>query len=405
MNDPIMIRERLGSGGTAGHVCLPDIMCGEADAFMGAVQLAIIDKPMAAHSALQWKAGADDWLNNRSSLRFSIHHSRCEGQEEYLSALRDSLFRARELLSDTGSAYVFADQRVSAQVRLLCDEVFGRSNFLNEIIWGHGGGLKPSRNYTRSHDTIFLYSKGRRAYFNTGAAGRVRGRVPTNHMKRGVDSAGRVYFSRIKAGRDYRYYEDDIVSIGDVWCDIDDLTAKDAERTGWEGQRPEALIKRMVLASSQPGSIVLDMFPGAGTVAAVAQKAGRKALVAAGNSFERLFFRRRLLSAGAMSYEIAHPLQSEPMNHVAKVAFTAEAAHLEHHAGEASHGTLLDDGGTLECWLAGRLHDGVFHVHSWSMRTRSNPMLQFSLQLQEGSGAPCALLCDSSAQQSCVTEG
>lgn len=391
--------ERAGAG-KAGHA-FHSFPC-EESGYEGLVRLAIVDRPAAAKSVFQWWAGADDWLTQRSSLRLDIHHNRSGGLEEYLSALEADLIRVRELLCPSGSVYVFADQRSSAHVRLLLDELFGRSNFLNEIIWAREAGLRPAGRFTRSHDTVFLYRMGRGALFNAGAAGRERGRLKS-HMRRSVD-AGRAYYTRISNGRTYRYFEDDIVSIGDVWTDIPELAAKDDERTGWEGQRPEALIGRMISSSSVPGDIVCDLMSGAGTTAGAAQALGRRALLSGRSPQERLLARRRLCVAGAESYEFCGPAGLPEGQPEAEASLAGDTVHLQLYRRSACRpgrpGTLLDDGlGSLEYWAAGRFSEGVFQRKSWAMRTRQQPTLPVSLSIGEGEGHPCIHLVDACGEE------
>ncbi len=390
--------ERLGTG--EGHLCVDGWSSPRLWEHQGGVQLAILDLPTAAHTVLQARAGADDWLHNRASLTFTLHHSRMDGPQEALLTLRETLLRVRDLLAERAAVYVFADPRLSAQARLLCDEVFGRGAFRNEIVWAHGSGKRPRGHFTRVHDTILFYAKGA-GIFNPEASGRRRGAEPTNHMRRSVDAQGRVYFARVKGGRELRYFEDDIVSLGDVWTDIPELTPRDAERIGWEGQRPEALIERIVRSSSHAGGIVLDACSGAGTVAAAAHKAGRRAVAVAEGPFERLLFRRRVLEAGAGDYTIEHPaLTSDSAQ--ASVRFAGGLAYLPELTPGAGQGSLLDDGGTLDGWLAGLLRANEFTVSGVSMRTRGNPALRLSLPLGEGEGTPAALLCDAGAQTKLV---
>ena len=400
-----LLLERMGDGA---HLCADGWNSSRLWALKGQVRLAIVDLPTAAHTSLMWRAGADDWLHNRSSITFTLNHTRMDGPQEALQALRETLRRVNDLLHGDGSVYVFLDPRLGPAARIACDEIFGRAALRNEIIWAHGGGKRPRGHFTRSHDTMLFYVKGK-GYFNPDAVGRVRGAQPTNHMRRGVDERGRVYFARVKGSRELRYFEDDVVSIGDVWTDIEELKPRDAERTGWEGQRPEVLIQRILLASSRPGDVVLDACCGAATVAAAAQNTGRRAVAVAENPFERLFFRRRLLENSAASYAIEHPLA--PMTH-GTVRFARGEAHLPPplpwtlgRAGAngpdqpgLGQGYLLDDGGTLDGWLAGRLQEHVLRVHGYSLRTRANPALRLSLPIGEPDGVAAALLCDAGAQ-------
>jgi DNA modification methylase len=388
--------------GHDGHVFLPGLAGQPVAGFSGTVQLAIVDRPTAAKSSFQWKSGADDWLTARSSVRLTVNHNRSDGLEEYLLRVEQDLLRVKELLGSTGAVYVFSDQLASAHVRLLLDDIFGRSNFLNEIIWAREAGLKPAGRFTRSHETIFLYRKGRSAIFNAGAAGRERGRLKS-HMRRS-EEGGRAYYTRESGGRVYRYFEDDVVSVGDVWSDIPEITAKDDERTGWEGQRPEALLSRMIAASSTPGGIVCDMCSGPGTVASAAQKLGRRTLLYGSSPIEQLLARRRLLLADAKGFEFtalgntAEKPPSAAASIVGNVIQLNAYSLMDELPGQRS--TLLDDGlGSLEYWAAGRLLDSTFHANAWAMRTRQNPTLPQALPIGEGAGEPCIQLVDACGEQ------
>jgi hypothetical protein len=388
--------------GQDGHIFLPELTGSAAERFKGTVQLAIIDRPEAAQSLFQWKAGSDDWLTSRNSLQLTIYNNRSEGLEEYLSLIQKDLLIAKELLNDTGAVYVFASQRSSARVRMLLDDVFGRSNFINEIIWAHDAGMKPAGRFTRAHETIFLYRKGRRTLFNAAAAGRERGRLKS-HMKRTVEG-GRVSYTRESGGKLYRYFEDEIVSVGDVWTDIPEVSAKDEERVGWEGQRPEVLLRRMIAASSAHGDIVCDLGSASATVASVAQKLGRRALLSGTSPLELMMARRRLLLAEAehfLLWSFGSPQDSQPEVSAAR---TGDAAVLRlFHRTACQQGqpsSLLEDGlGSLEYWAAGWYADGAFSMKSWAMRTRQQPTLPQSLPLGQGDGQPCIQLVDACGDQ------
>ncbi len=393
--------ERFGKAGE-GHRFYPGpIVCG-GDVLPGPVQMAVADRPVGLKDRFLWKAGADDWMTGRSSLAIPVHSIRNDGVEESLSRLAEDFRISHGLLTETGVLYAFSGQAESARVRLLLDEVFGRSNFLNEIIWAQPAGLKPQGRFTRSHQTIFLYRKGKKAYFNASAAGRARGRLKS-HMRR-EEEGGRAYYTQEARGKVYRYYEDDLVSIGDVWSDIPEISARDEERTGWEGQRPEALLSRMIAASTAPGHMVLDLSCGGATVAAATQTLGRRVLAVGSHPSERLLARRRLLLAGAQNIELLGSCGQSDIQPEAAASLADGMAFLELYHRSASHpksaGTLLEDGlGSLEYWAAGRYADGVFTVNSWAMRTRQQPNLAKQLPVGDGFGKPCIHLVDASGEQ------
>jgi len=187
------------------------------------------------------------------------------------------------LLSDRGQVFVHLDQRASALVRLVLDEVFGRRSFLNEIIWHYSSGGRAARFYARKSDSILWYAPqgGYRFYPDRLAQPRNRcwkcGSIveDRNHMKRHRDGDGRVYRSIRSGGKRYRYYDDDPVAPSNVWLDIGHIQQKDPERMGYPTQKPETLLERILLGHSDENDLVADFFCGSGTTLAVAHRLGR----------------------------------------------------------------------------------------------------------------------------------
>jgi len=184
------------------------------------------------------------------------------------------------------------------------DEVFGEENFLNEIIWSYGGrGAKAvARQFSRNHDTILFYRKKRHFFkkmvqekriakgmggFRKDSGGRwfktaPRGDYTDKSIAR-LEKEGRVYRTRTGKVRIKYFLREDgdfLIEeklVGDVWDDIPDaMHMSAAEKTGYPTQKPEALLRRIILASSKPGDIVLDAFAGSGTALYVAQNEGRR---------------------------------------------------------------------------------------------------------------------------------
>ena len=189
----------------------------------------------------------------------------------YLSEMRERLVLIRDLLADDGSLYLHCDHRLNAYLRLLLDEVFGPDRFVNEIVWHYGlGNPGGARAFARKHDTILLYAKTDRYRFH-----RLRGEVtPAMANKyRHHDEHGRYMLAygrryRLKGGKPF----------DSVW-EIPSLAATDRERLGYPTQKPEALLERIIAASSDPGDLVADLCAGCGTFAAVATRLGRRWLV------------------------------------------------------------------------------------------------------------------------------
>ena len=257
-------------------------------AYGGKVQLIYLDPPFGTGDTFQRKEDKDIPL---------FRDDMPEG--EYLKWIRTILTGCHALLSPSGSLYLHIDWRMSAKLRLMLDDIFGPDNFMDEIIWSYKSGGRATRFFPRKHDTILFYRKSRRVYFNIAAVGTPRGPEPRNHMKQFVDQDGRVGFSIRTRGKVYTYYEDDLIYPTDVWTDIEHLQQKDRERLGYATQKPEALLERIILASSRPGDLVCDLFSGSGTTAAVAVKHDRRFLAVDSSPLALITLRKRLLSAAS----------------------------------------------------------------------------------------------------------
>lgn len=198
--------------------------------------------------------------------------------DEYLQFMYERLILCRELLSDTGSIYVHMDEKRSHYVKIILDEVFGSNNFRREIVWDIqvlSGYKTITNNWVRGHDIIFYYSKSSNRSFNKQ---KQKHRQEYLNRFNKIDKTGRKYFD----GRGTIVYLDDAIekgkAIGDVWSDIMSFQqlATSTEKLGYPTQKPEALLERIIKASSNPGDIVFDCFMGSGTTQAVAMKLGRR---------------------------------------------------------------------------------------------------------------------------------
>lgn len=181
---------------------------------------------------------------------------------EYLQFIYDRLSLMKLLLSEDGSIYVHVDYRTSAYIRLLMDEVFGAENFRNEIIWAYATGGASKNSYAKKHDTLLYYRKNKDIYiFNSSD---IMMKRTEKSLKRAKNQNG----ARYSNTNDTKYPTDN-------WQDIQALNPMEIERTGYPTQKPEALLERIIKASSNEGDIVADFFCGSGTTIAVAQKLNR----------------------------------------------------------------------------------------------------------------------------------
>lgn len=188
------------------------------------------------------------------------------GLGEFLAFLEPRLAAMRRVLSVRGTLYVHLDPRTSHYVKVALDGIFGADNFLNEVIWSYRTGGRSTRWFARKHDVLLVYAKSAGAHtFNVLRDGAFR----TDGLNR--DEEGRFY-KNTKKGR--LYFHPDGPALTDVW-EIPFLSTVASERTGYPTQKPEALLERVIQASSSPGDVVVDCFCGSGTALAVAQRLGR----------------------------------------------------------------------------------------------------------------------------------
>lgn len=185
------------------------------------------------------------------------------GMPGYLIWLNARLFAMKRLLKDTGSIFVHLDWHASHYVKVEMDKIFGSDNFLNEIIWCYkSGGASPKRNFSRKHDALLLYTKTDHHRFNTQTE---------KSYNRGLKP---YRFQGVQEFQDQiGWYT--VVGMKDYW-EIDMVGRTSSERIGYPTQKPEALIERVIRASSDEGDVVGDFFCGGGTTPAVAQRLNRR---------------------------------------------------------------------------------------------------------------------------------
>lgn len=186
---------------------------------------------------------------------------------EFLEWLRERLILLRELLADNGSIYVHLDYRKGHYVKVLMDEIFSEKSFRNEIVWAYTGTTPSPRDFKRKHDIIFRYTLRDEFIFNPQFVP-YKGLHVTNKISHGSDKEAdpEVREALLKRGK----------QLEDWWDDIYTVDRVRSEMTKYPTQKPEALLERIIKASSNEGDVVLDCFGGSGTTAAVAEKLGRR---------------------------------------------------------------------------------------------------------------------------------
>jgi DNA modification methylase len=259
------------------------------DKVKGKVKLAYIDPPFATKSDFK---GAGDEKSYSDKV----------ASAEFIEGLRERLIYLREILAEDGSIYVHLDQKMNNYLKIILDEIFGKEQFKNEIVWRRtpfaGSSKARSRKFPVNHDTIFFYAKGKHYTFNqqysdysdeykqrfkykddTGYYRKTLLKTYSKETEIRLKKEGR-FIPPQKDGAypSYKQYlhESKGKQIEDIWDDLNLANPMAKERIDYPTQKPEILLERIIDASSNPGDLIMDVFGGSGTTAAVAEKLGRR---------------------------------------------------------------------------------------------------------------------------------
>ena len=201
------------------------------------------------------------------------------GLDSYLTFLYNRLVKMKQLLRPNGSIYVHLDWHISHYVKLIMDEIFGTNKFRNEIIWAYpAASVKTRRFFIRSYDAILFYSKSDDYIFNDDPDIYME---YSNRVKNALkEDEGGIFYYRGGSHNGKKlsrkvYVQQEGIFPRDVWNDIPYIRANTSEYQGFSTQKPERLIRRIILASTNENDIVADFFCGSGTTLAVAEKLGR----------------------------------------------------------------------------------------------------------------------------------
>ncbi len=230
-------------------------------AWAGTMQLLYLDPPFGSGKA--YSARVEGERGRQSAAVRAYRDDR--DFDAYLAWLFRRLAFARDLLTDSGTLYVHLDWHAVHYAKVELDRLFGRGRFLNEIIWCYHGPSPIRSAFKRKHDTILVYTRGPDYFFDADAV-----RVPYH------DSTVKTFASSRKAG----FGKVPNLARGKVpedWWYFPVVARIHSERVGYETQKPEALLARIIRASSRPGDRVGDLFAGAGTTGVVAARLGRHA--------------------------------------------------------------------------------------------------------------------------------
>jgi DNA modification methylase len=309
----------------------------------GGIKLVAIDPPfdVGADFSMDIEIGDDTFTKNPNILEeIAYRDTWGNGADSFIAMIYERLMLMRDLLAEDGSIYVHMGPTVNHYIRAVLDEIFGRENYSNEIIWRRSFGHNDSAKYGIIHDVIFYYCKSKKNIWNqllqpadkeyidtffdqydekrkeryqrlSLSAGGLSGggyryeykgvdtlwRCPIETLKK-HDSEDRLHWPKKEGGvpRLKKYEsEHEGVPLQDIWSDINKIHNQSNQLTGYSTQKPEALLERIIRASSNPGDLVADFFCGSGTTAAVAEKLGRKWIATDLGKFAIHTTRKRLI--------------------------------------------------------------------------------------------------------------
>ena len=257
----------------------------------GMIDLIYIDPPYDSKADYRTKItlpGCDIEQRPNVMEQFAYSDTWKDGTVSYLKMMYPRLYLMKELLSDKGSIYVHLDWHVGHYVKVLMDEIFGKNNLVNEIIWCYKSGGVGEQGYAKKHDTILMYKKNNEFIFNTP-------KEKSYMMPWSGKNPAQTYYKDERGTYT-------IVNVKDYWTDIGILATSSFERVGYATQKPEALLERIIEASSNENSIVADFFAGSGTTGAVAEKLGRKWIMSDFGKPANMIMRKRLIDNEAKPF-------------------------------------------------------------------------------------------------------
>ncbi len=268
--------------------------------FAGRIDLIYIDPPFAIGADFTYAAqigeSGPSFVREQSVIEEKAYRDTWhEGTSSYLNMIRDRLVLMRDLLANDGTIYVHCDSTVNYLLRSIMDEVFGKSNFRNEVIWRYGKMSNTKKKFPANHDTILRYSKSESYTFNPIKE------EESEYKKRFVRylTDNRVLYGTVKTSKDKlitgriskvrrqlgRALKDEDVLFDfnsefkvqdDVFTNISIVKGNSRENLGYPTQKPLALVDRLIKASSNEGALIADLFCGSGTTLAAAENLNRR---------------------------------------------------------------------------------------------------------------------------------
>lgn len=265
----------------------------------GKVDLIYIDPPFDSKADYRTKItlpGVDLQQKPTVIEQFAYADTWEEGTISYLKMIYPRLVLMKELLSERGSIYVHIDWHIGAYVKVMMDDIFGKDNFTNEIIWYYRRWNIAGSSFATNHDTLLYYRKNR----NNGIYNQLY--IPKSDKSSAQGKSWKSVFD--ENGIRHSIMTDEPskgVPMPDMW-DISMINPVANERIGYATQKPEALLERIIKASSNEGNLVCDFFGGSGTTAAVAERLGRRWITCDVGKPAALVMRKRFIDQGVKPF-------------------------------------------------------------------------------------------------------
>ncbi len=271
-----------------------EIMAALLPQYEGKINLIYSDPPFFTNKKFTARIGKGE--DSRKPKQWKLakgYHDDWANLDEYLDFLYQRLALMTRLLAPNGTLYLHLDWHADAYARMLLDELLGADNFINEIIWTYHGPSPIRTAFNRKHDTILMYSKGKDYTFN---ADDVREPYSPNTLQtfKSSKKAGFGKMPNLERGK-----------VPEDWWYFPVVARLHNERTGYPTQKPQALLERIILASSNKGDLVADFFSGSGTTSAVASKHGRR-FIATDQSWLALHTTRKRLAHLQAPFTLEH---------------------------------------------------------------------------------------------------
>lgn len=302
--DPTETPNRLIYGDNL--LAMAALLAGDEDtpSLRGKIDLIYIDPPFDSKADYRTKITLPGTMIDQKPTvleQFAYSDTWADGTASYLAMITPRLVLMRELLSETGAIYVHLDWHVGHYVKIVLDEIFGRDNFRNELVWYYYNKMPDTRNrmFPRSHDVIYSYVKDRSSKYYFAHQEEQRDKPVKQLVRKKLD--GRMVNARDENGN-VLYVERTHRTVDSVWRIPMLQPADKTQKLNFLTQKPEALLERIVEAASREGDLVADFFAGSGTTAAAAERLGRRWITSDLGKPSTMITRKRLIDQDAKPF-------------------------------------------------------------------------------------------------------